>query len=148
MPMMLAVMMGCFCITSCQQGKKGTTYTVQDSIRDKHVDSLIFWARHLKNVDSVYAVVDSLEKIKEIGPIRANFERGNINYQTDHIRNGDIYWDKVLETEVKGEREERFYYRCAALYANLLQGRHDFEDCKVAMTSRVLFEFHFWLLTR
>ena len=127
MPMMLAVMMGCFCITSCQQGKKGTTYTVQDSIRDKHVDSLIFWARHLKNVDSVYAVVDSLEKIKEIGPIRANFERGNINYQTDHIRNGDIYWDKVLETEVNGEREERFYYRCAALYANLLQGRHDFE---------------------
>ena len=78
-------------------------------------------------MDSVYAVVDSLEKIKEIGPIRANFERGNINYQTDHIRNGDIYWDKVLETEVKGEREERFYYRCAALYANLLQGRHDFE---------------------
>ena len=66
MPMMLAVMMGCFCITSCQQGKKGTTYTVQDSIRDKHVDSLIFWARHLKNVDSVYAVVDSLEKIKEM----------------------------------------------------------------------------------
>ena len=127
MPMMLAVMMGCFCITSCQQGKKATTYTVQDSIRDKHVDSLIFWARHLKNVDSVYAVVDSLEKIKEIGPIRANFERGNINYQTDHIRNGDIYWDKVLETEVNGEKEERVYYRCAALYANLLQGRHDFE---------------------
>ena len=92
-------------------------------------------------MDSVYAVVDSLEKIKEIGPkYIANFERGNINYQTDHIRNGDIYWDKVVETEVNGEREERFYYRCAALYANLLQGRHDFEEGP--------FEFHFWLLDK
>ena len=64
-------------MASCQQGGKGTTYTVQDSIRDKHVDSLILWARHINNVDSVYAVVDSLERIKEIGPIRADFERGN-----------------------------------------------------------------------
>jgi serine phosphatase RsbU (regulator of sigma subunit) len=125
--LMTVFVVGCFCMASCQQGGKGTTYTVQDSIRDKHVDSLILWARHINNVDSVYAVVDSLERIKEIGPIRADFERGNINYKTGHIRNGDIYWEKALDAEVQGEKEERYYYRCATLLANKLQSRHDFE---------------------
>ena len=74
---MLALVVGCLSITSCHQGGKGKSFTVQDTIREKHVDSLIWLAKKTNNVDSVYAVVDSLEKIKEIGPIRADYERGN-----------------------------------------------------------------------
>lgn len=125
--LMLALVVGCISITSCQQGGNGSSFTVQDSIREKHVDTLIWLAKTTLNVDSVYAVVDSLEKRKEIGPIRANYERGNINYKVDQIRNGDIYWKKVLETEFKSESEERYYYKCATMLANKLQSRHDFE---------------------
>ena len=124
---MLVMVAGVLFMLSCQQGEKGYDKSKNDSIRDRRVDSLIGTAKQTRNVDSVYMVVDSLEKLKEIGPIRANFDRGHINNVVGQYRNSDKYWKEALAMEIKGEKEERAYYRIAALLANSLQARHDYE---------------------
>ena len=72
---MLVMVAGVLFMLSCQQGGKGYDKSKNDSIRDRRVDSLIGTAKQTRNVDSVYMVVDSLEKLKEIGPIRASTGR-------------------------------------------------------------------------
>lgn len=124
---MLVMIAGVLFVLSCQQGKNDVEKSKNDSIQDRHIDSLIWKAKSTRNVDSVYMVVDSLENLKKIGPIRANYERGHINNIVGQYRNSDKYWKEGLATEIKGEKEERAYYRCASLLSNSLQARHDYE---------------------
>ena len=111
---------------SCQRGNANKNTEV-DSITQLRVDSIFKNAYQLKSKDSMFAVVDSLERVGDIGPIRANFERGQmcLNFNERHLQKE--YWKKVVPMKISNSAEERYYYRTVTFLANMLQSDHDFE---------------------
>ena len=112
--------------TSCQN-KNSAKRATADSITQLRVDSIIKKAYAFKSKDSMFAIVDSLERVGDIGPIRANYERGQFynNHNDRHLQRE--YWKKVIPMKIRNSAEERYYFRTITYLANMLQSDHDFE---------------------
>ena len=91
------------------------------------VDSIIKKTYALKNKDSMFAVVDSLERKGDIGPIRANYERGQMCLNLDDRHGQREYWRKATTSKIRNSVEERYFFRTTTFLANMLQSDHDFE---------------------
>lgn len=113
---------------SCGEGTGKAVSAKPDSLHLRYVDSLIWVAKKTKNADTAFAVVDSLAKVGDIGPIRTCYERGNICYKIlKDNRKGESFWKEAVATPVRGRSEEQYYYACVTHLSNNLQINHDYE---------------------
>ena len=112
--------------TSCQN-KNSAKRAEADSLTLIRVDSIINKAHTFKSKDSMFAVVDSLERVGDIGPIRANYERGQYCFKIGERQLEREYWKKVIPMKFRNSAEERYYFRTITFLANMLQSDHDFE---------------------
>ena len=99
-----------------------------EKVRMRCADSLMRIAMATRNVDTVLAMVDSLERVKLIGPIRANYQRGTLNSSVlKQDRTAIDYFKKAIAGDISNLDEERYYFMAVSILANLLQVKHDYE---------------------
>jgi serine phosphatase RsbU (regulator of sigma subunit) len=91
-------------------------------------DSLMRKAMATRNVDTLLAMIDSLEEVKLIGPVRANYQRGNLHAAVlNQQRKGIDLLKKAIAEDIRNRDEERYYYMAVSVLANMLQMKHDYE---------------------
>ncbi len=112
---------------SCDYNASSYSAIDEKSQQALHNDSLIFQAKHTLSIDTVFALVDSLEQIHAIGPIRANYERGHIYNLLKEDCMCEKYWKLAATSEAHGQAEERYNYRAIIGLAHKYQIKHDFE---------------------
>ena len=112
--------------SSCQKGNSAKDAEI-DSITMLKADSLIKVAYATKNKDTIFALLDSLETVGDIGPVRGAFERGLISGYLNERFAQKEYWKKALQLKIRNRIEEKYYFRLVAYLANALQSDHDFE---------------------
>ena len=107
-----------------------------DSLRALHNDTLIWLAKKSLNQEVVFTLLDSLERVKAIGPVRSNYERAAICKMLAQHQQSEKYFRASVSSEIKGRREEKAYYKSVYYLANLLQTKHDFEGAlRVAVSN-------------
>ena len=121
------LMLMSFVLSGCGRGQVATAASEADSLQALHNDSLIWLAKSTSDKERVFYVIDSIERAGGIGPIRANYERGNVCRQLKEHRQSEDYWKTAVGTGIKGKAEERAYYKAVAYLANRLQAKHDYE---------------------
>ena len=121
------LMLMSFVLSGCGRGPAATTTPEADSLQALHNDSLIWLAKSTADKERAFYVIDSIERAGGIGPIRANYERGNVCRQLKEQRQSEDYWKTAVGTDIKGKAEEKAYYKAVAYLANWLQAKHDFE---------------------
>ncbi len=99
----------------------------KDSLQALRNDSLIWLAKKTRNQDTVFALLDSLEQSKGIGPIRANYERGSISRTVGKNQQYEKFLRAAVSSPIHGKYEERYFYRSVYFLANRLQMKHDYE---------------------
>lgn len=121
------LMLMSFVLSGCGRGPAATATPEADSLQALHNDSLIWLAKSTADKERAFYVIDSIERAGGIGPIRANYERGNVCRQLKEQRQSEDYWKTAVGTDIKGKAEEKAYYKAVAYLANWLQAKHDFE---------------------
>ena len=115
-------------MAGCTGRSSSRELTHEDSLHRRHNDTLIWMSYKTTNRDSFFTVVDSLERIGDIGPIRADYERGYICKQKNLKQLEERYFHQATTHQYSNDtEEERFYYRAVFSIVNLLQVKHDYE---------------------
>lgn len=111
----------------CGDASMSQTQSDKDSLQALHNDTLIWLSKKTNNQDTVFKLLDSLERVKAIGPIRANYERGIVCKLQDKQQQCEKYLRAAVNCQIQDRREEKAYFRSVCYLANLLQSKHDYE---------------------
>ena len=115
-------------MSGCTGHRSSRELTREDSLRRRQNDSLIWKSYKTIDKDGFFALVDSLERTGDIGPIRADYERGYYCKQKDLRHLEEKYFRQAITHPFgSDEAEERIYYRAVFSIVNLLQVKHDYE---------------------
>ncbi len=124
--LLLTVVLMCFFV-GCGGSRTSQNTKDNDSLQALHNDTLVWLAKKSLNQDVVFTLLDSLERVKAIGPVRANYERAAICKMIGQQQQSEKYFRASVNSEIKGRREEKAYYKSVYYLTNLLQTKHDFE---------------------
>ena len=91
-------------------------------------DSLMFAAGEVQNYKRVLELADSLEAEGDITSQNANRWRGVAYYHQKQMRSAEVYYKKVVESDIKSESDELNYYKSARRLATLLLKKGDYND--------------------
>lgn len=72
-------------------------------------------------------VVDSLEKVKALSAMAANYYRGLAYSKDKQLRTTEWCWQKNMITQNPSPKDIYFYYQSAASLSNLLVNKHNYE---------------------
>ena len=72
-------------------------------------------------------VVDSLEKVKALSAMAANYYRGLAYSKNKQLRTTEWCWQKNMITQNPSPKDIYFYYQSAASLSNLLVNKHNYE---------------------
>ena len=91
-------------------------------------DSLMFAAGEARDYKRVLELADSLEAEGDITTQNANRWRGVAYYHQKQMRSAEVYYKKVIESDIKSESDELNYYKSARRLATLLLKKGDYND--------------------
>jgi serine phosphatase RsbU (regulator of sigma subunit) len=91
-------------------------------------DSLMFAAGEARNYKRVIELADSLEAEGDITSQNANRWRGVAYYHQKQMRSAEVYYKRVVESDIKNESDELNYYKSARRLATLLLKKGDYND--------------------
>ena len=80
----------------------------------------MFAAGEVQNYKRVLELADSLEAEGDITSQNANRWRGVAYYHQKQMRSAEVYYKKVVESDIKSESDELNYYKSARRLATLL----------------------------
>ena len=102
-------------MSGCTGHRSSRELTREDSLRRRQNDSLIWKSYKTIDKDGFFALVDSLERTGDIGPIRADYERGYYCKQKDLRHLEEKYFRQAITHPFgSDEAEERIYYRATS----------------------------------
>ena len=108
-------------VTSCE----GNSHM---KLKAGKADSLMFAAGEVRNYKRVLELADSLEAEGDITSQNANRWRGVAHYHQKQMRSAEVYYKKVVESDIKSESDELNYYKSARRLATLLLKKGDYND--------------------
>ena len=91
-------------------------------------DSLMFAAGEIRDYKRILELADSLEEEGDITSQNANRWRGVAYYHQKQMRSAEVYYKKVVESDIKNETDELNYYKSARRLASLLLKKGDYND--------------------
>ena len=88
----------------------------------------MFAAGEARDYKRVLELADSLEAEGDITTQNANRWRGVAYYHQKQMRSAEVYYKKVIESDIKSESDELNYYKSARRLATLLLKKGDYND--------------------
>ena len=101
------------------------------SPKASRVDSILFDVGVRMEYDSMIILANAYEQQGLLSELDANRWRGVAYYHQGHYRMSEIYYRKAIESEIKTEKDQLSYNKCARRLSELLLVKGDYEGSLV-----------------